>query len=80
SSFTIAASLAQIGEFSFILAGVGVSVGIMARDTHDLVLAGALISILANPFVFRLADRLGRSKDQGPPADDAAGTPIPAPP
>ncbi|MDP3488860.1 MAG: cation:proton antiporter, partial [Phenylobacterium sp.] len=38
SSFTIAASLAQIGEFSFILAGVGVSVGIMARDTHDLVL------------------------------------------
>ncbi|MDP1875208.1 cation:proton antiporter [Phenylobacterium sp.] len=80
SSFTIAASLAQIGEFSFILAGVGVSVGIMARDTHDLVLAGALISILANPFVFRLADRLGRSKDQEPPADDPAGRRVPAPP
>ncbi|MDP3383672.1 MAG: hypothetical protein Q8S47_10145, partial [Phenylobacterium sp.] len=59
-------------------AGVGVSVGIMARETHDLVLAGALISILANPFVFRLADWLGRSKDQEPPAGDERDAPAPA--
>ena len=70
SSLMIAASLAQIGEFSFILAGVGVTVGIMTRDTHDLVLAGALISILANPFVFRLADWLGRETDAEPPGKD----------
>lgn len=78
SSLMIAASLAQIGEFSFILAGVGVSVGVMARETHDLVLAGALISILANPFVFRLADWLARSKDGAPPADGASETPAPS--
>ena len=70
SSLMIAASLAQIGEFSFTLAGVGVTVGIMTRDTHDLVLAGALISILANPFVFRLADWLGRETDAEPPGKD----------
>ncbi|WP_333587292.1 cation:proton antiporter domain-containing protein [Phenylobacterium sp.] len=64
ASLTIAASLAQIGEFSFILAGVGLGVGIMGREAHDLVIAAALISILANPFVFRLADRLSR-----PPAE-----------
>lgn len=62
SSLIIAASLAQIGEFSFILAGVGVATGIMARETHDLVLAGALISIIANPAVFGLVDRFS----QGP--------------
>ncbi|MDO8900786.1 MAG: cation:proton antiporter [Phenylobacterium sp.] len=78
SSLMIAASLAQIGEFSFILAGVGVSAGLMARETHDLVLAGALISILANPFVFRLADRLGRSKDQEPPAGGERDAPAQA--
>ena len=78
SSLMIAASLAQIGEFSFILAGVGVSVGIMARETHDLVLAGALISILANPFVFRLADWLARKKDDGPPAGGEEEIPAPA--
>ena len=78
SSLMIAASLAQIGEFSFILAGVGVSVGIMARETHDLVLAGALISILANPFVFRLADWLARRKDGGPPAGGEEEIPAPA--
>ncbi|MCG9914753.1 MAG: cation:proton antiporter [Phenylobacterium sp.] len=77
SSLMIAASLAQIGEFSFILAGVGVSVGIMARDTHDLVLAGALISILANPFLFRLADRLSRPR-QDPPTDAPAAAFAPA--
>jgi CPA2 family monovalent cation:H+ antiporter-2 len=68
-SLLIAASLAQIGEFSFILAGVGLKLDIMSRETHDLILAGALISIVLNPFVFKLADRLSGK----PPAAQPAG-------
>ncbi|OYX48747.1 MAG: Kef family K(+) transporter [Sphingomonas sp. 32-66-10] len=49
---TAAASLAQIGEFSFILVGLGVSLQILPPEGRDLVLAGALLSILANPFIF----------------------------
>ena len=59
TGFTVAASLAQIGEFSFILAALGVSLGAMSRETHDLILAAALLSISLNPFVFKLTDRLG---------------------
>ena len=59
TGFTVAASLAQIGEFSFILAALGVSMGAMSRETHDLILAAALLSISLNPFVFKLTDRLG---------------------
>ncbi|CAN7492150.1 cation:proton antiporter [Phenylobacterium sp. LjRoot219] len=58
SSLLIAASLAQIGEFSFILAGVGVKLEVMSRATHDLILAAALLSIVLNPFVFKLAEKL----------------------
>jgi CPA2 family monovalent cation:H+ antiporter-2 len=58
-SLMVAASLAQIGEFSFILAGVGLKLDVLSRGTHDLILAGALISIVLNPFVFKLADRIG---------------------
>ena len=58
--FLIAASLAQIGEFSFILASVGLSTKLMTRETHDLILAAALLSIVLNPFAFKLADWLGR--------------------
>jgi CPA2 family monovalent cation:H+ antiporter-2 len=71
-SLLVAASLAQIGEFSFILAGVGVSAQLMSRETHDLVLAAALLSIVLNPFAFKLADRLS-----GPPPG-AVPTPAPA--
>lgn len=59
SSLTVAASLAQIGEFSFILAALGVSLGVMSSETQDLILAAALLSIALNPFVFALTDRLG---------------------
>lgn len=52
SAMTIAASLAQIGEFSFILAGLGLTLGILPPEGMSLVLAGALISIALNPFVF----------------------------
>ncbi|MBD3837441.1 cation:proton antiporter [Brevundimonas sp.] len=59
TGFTVAASLAQIGEFSFIMAALGVSLGALSRETHDLILAAALLSISLNPFVFKLTDRLG---------------------
>jgi len=52
TALTVAASLAQIGEFSFILAGLGVSLGLLPPEGLSLVLAGALISIALNPFVF----------------------------
>ncbi|MGE3582432.1 MAG: cation:proton antiporter [Hyphomonadaceae bacterium] len=51
----IAASLAQIGEFSFILAGMGRTLGVMSDTSYNLMLAGALISIAVNPFLFALA-------------------------
>ena len=70
TSLTIAASLAQIGEFSFILAALGVSLGALSQQTHDLILAAALMSISLNPFVFALTDRLGgKPKPPGPVAD-----------
>jgi CPA2 family monovalent cation:H+ antiporter-2 len=52
TALTVAASLAQIGEFSFILAGLGLSLGLLPQEGMSLVLAGALISIALNPFVF----------------------------
>lgn len=67
TGFTVAASLAQIGEFSFILAALGVSLGAMSRETHDLILAAALLSISLNPFVFLFTDRMG-GRPKPPPA------------
>ncbi len=57
TALTISASLAQIGEFSFILAGLGVSLAILPETGRDLILAGALISIIANPLIFAGLDR-----------------------
>ena len=54
---TIAASLAQIGEFSFILISMGVTLDIVPTEARDLVVAGAMLSILANPLLFHLLDR-----------------------
>jgi len=54
TALTVAASLAQIGEFSFILAGLGVSLGILPAEGMSLILAGALISIAINPLVFSI--------------------------
>ena len=56
TALTISASLAQIGEFSFILASMGVSLAIMPKEAQDLILAGALISIVLNPVVFWAVD------------------------
>ena len=52
TAFTVAASLAQIGEFSFILAGLGMSLGLLPAEGLSMILAGALISIALNPLVF----------------------------
>ena len=52
TALTVGASLAQIGEFSFILAGLGVSMGLLSIDAQNLIVAGALISIALNPLVF----------------------------
>jgi K+:H+ antiporter len=52
TALTVSASLAQIGEFSFILAGLGMSLGLMPAEGQSLILAGAIISIAVNPLVF----------------------------
>ena len=57
TALTIAASLAQIGEFSFILIVMGVKLEIVPVEAQALVVAGALVSILLNPLIFRLVDR-----------------------
>ena len=59
TSLTVGASLAQVGEFSFILAALGVSLGALRQETHDLILAAALLSISLNPFVFAFMDKVG---------------------
>jgi CPA2 family monovalent cation:H+ antiporter-2 len=50
----VSASLAQVGEFSFILAGLGIALGLLPNEGKDLILAGALLSITLNPFAFAL--------------------------
>ena len=52
TALTVGASLAQIGEFSFILATLGLSLGLLTQDAQNLILAGALFSITLNSFVF----------------------------
>lgn len=53
TALTVSASLAQIGEFSFILVALGASLGVTPPETQSLVVAGALISIALNPLVFK---------------------------
>jgi len=54
TAMTVSASLAQIGEFSFILAGLGLQLGLLPKEGMNLVLAGAMISIAINPLMFGL--------------------------
>jgi CPA2 family monovalent cation:H+ antiporter-2 len=63
TALTISTSLAQIGEFAFIIAGLGLSLKILPKDGHDLVLAGALITIMLNPLLFMVLDRWQRRED-----------------
>jgi monovalent cation:H+ antiporter-2, CPA2 family len=58
TALTVSASLAQIGEFSFILIGLGVALGVMPAEGQSLVVAGALLSIALNPLVFKAMEPL----------------------
>jgi CPA2 family monovalent cation:H+ antiporter-2 len=58
TALTISASLGQIGEFSFILAALGVDLGLLPEEGRDLILAGAIISIILNPLLFYACDKL----------------------
>jgi CPA2 family monovalent cation:H+ antiporter-2 len=71
---TIAVSLAQIGEFSFILAGLGIGLGVLRPEARDLVLGASILSILVNPLLFAL---VGRREAAAPKA--APDRPRPAP-
>jgi CPA2 family monovalent cation:H+ antiporter-2 len=62
----LAASLPQIGEFSFVLAGLGVSVGVLSRNTQSLIIAAAIISIAINPLLLWLADKAAGEKSRKP--------------
>jgi len=66
TALTISASLAQIGEFSFILAALGVGLGLMPPEARDLILAGALLSITFNPFAFGMIAPMTRWLDRHP--------------
>lgn len=57
ASFRIGAAFGQIGEFSFIMAGLGVSLGVLSAEGRSLVLAAALVSIVLNPLLFWAAER-----------------------
>jgi len=80
TALTISASLAQIGEFSFILAGLGVSLKLLPEAGRDLILAGAILSILVNPLLFAILDRVlpkmivkeAKARGEPPPALAAA--------
>ncbi|QBR71388.1 Kef family K(+) transporter [Beijerinckiaceae bacterium] len=71
TALMISASLAQVGEFSFILAGLGVGLGLLGEDARDLILATALISILINPLLFIALDRWEEAPkpSKAPPAN-----------
>ncbi len=75
SAVTIAISLAQIGEFSFILADLGIGLGLMSESARDLILGASILSILLNPLLFALAAKREASPNV-PPAPDL---PRPAP-
>jgi K+:H+ antiporter len=66
TALVISASLAQIGEFSFILAALGISLGLLAPEANSLVLAGALLSITLNPLMFRAVEPIERWLDRRP--------------
>ena len=78
TALTISASLAQIGEFSFILAGLGVGLALLPEEGRDLILVGAIISILLNPLLFSVLDRMLHKKesaDQSAAAEAESDTP-----
>jgi monovalent cation:H+ antiporter-2, CPA2 family len=85
TALVLAAGVSQIGEFSFIVGQAGLSLGVLNRDQYSLILAGALLSITINPFMYRLINpveaalrrfpRLWQRLDRhGPPPSQPAST------
>ena len=79
TALTISVSLAQIGEFSFILAGLGVGLKVMPDMARDLILAGSILSILFNPIFFTLVVRRMRAEHLPDIAEEAAALPAAEP-
>ncbi len=83
TALIVSISLAQIGEFSFILASLSVSLGLLSLEQQNLILAGAIISIALNSFLFRAINPLQRwlntpikSKYSAAPPDPLAELPM----
>jgi CPA2 family monovalent cation:H+ antiporter-2 len=84
TALTVSASLAQIGEFSFILASLGMSLGLLPKEGQSLILAGALISIALNPLLFgaieplqrRIRERSALARKLEQPVDPMAALPM----
>jgi CPA2 family monovalent cation:H+ antiporter-2 len=79
TALTVSASLAQIGEFSFILAGLGVSLGLLPVEGQSLILAGALLSITLNPLAFRATGAIERWLHARPSLLELLERPSPVP-
>jgi CPA2 family monovalent cation:H+ antiporter-2 len=75
SALTIAVSLTQIGEFSFILADLGIGLKLLPTEARDLVLGASILSIFLNPLLFALAAR----REASPNITPAPDMPKPAP-
>lgn len=79
TALTVSASLAQIGEFSFILAALGLSLGLLPAEASSLILAGAIVSIALNPLVFKAVEPLQswiRSKSELARRLERSGDPL----
>jgi len=73
TALTISVSLAQIGEFAFILAGLGISLNLLSSEGRNLVLAAAILSIMLNPILFSLLERfLAKSESRQEQAQEEA--------
>jgi monovalent cation:H+ antiporter-2, CPA2 family len=80
TALMITASLAQIGEFSFILANLGLILGLLPEEGRDLILAGAIITILLNPLLFAALDvyaaRREKALAEAAPVAEEQATPM----
>ena len=81
NALTLGLTLSQIGEFSFILAGIGIELELLPESGRDLILAGAMLSILVNPLLFVAAERLLprwlKTRETSAPGEQAAEVEIP---
>ena len=72
ASLLVALGLAQIGEFSFVLSGLGLQLEVMSRETYNLILAAAIVSIALNPLLLRAVPEAPPVKTPKAAAEGAA--------